>query len=204
MTAYDYPSVTFDFAEEREVGFTSMRELDDYLQSLLRSTDIAIVKDGLSGILYWGYYRVGYRDHRVHRFRARVTDEQLREAVETFQVLPGTGLKTLKALKLPEYSQMAFVTKLQTFLDPDNWCVLDSKIANFNPLAKRLKRQPTSIPITTQNDQAYAWWVDSCRSLASRVPIIPNARPVDVERGIFYLIDHGRLDLAERLLEQTL
>ena len=25
-------------------------------------------------------------------------------------------------------------------------------------------------------------------------------RPVDVERGLFYLVDHGKVDLAEQLL----
>ena len=130
IRAFDYPPVTFDFIQNREVVFVHMRDLDDYLRCRLNSTDIENLKDSLSGILYWGYYRVGYRDHRVRTFRAAITHEQLQDAVETIQVLTGTGLKSLKALTLPEFSQMAFVTKLRTFIDPDHWCVLDSKIAS--------------------------------------------------------------------------
>lgn len=200
IIAYDYPPVTYDFAQEREVRFSTMRGLDDYLQSLLRTSDALRLKDGLSGILYWGHYRAGYRDHRVKEFRARVASEQLQHAIETFRVLEGTGLMNLQKLTLPEFRYMAFVTKLRTFLDPERYCVLDSKIASLTPLATRLKRQPTYIPITAQNDRAYTWWIETCGDLASRLHIEPRARPVDVERGLFYLVDHGKRDCAEQLL----
>jgi hypothetical protein len=75
INGYDYPSVTYDFAHEREVCFSSMKHLDDYLQNLLRAGDVLNLKDGLSGVLYWGHYRTGYRDHRVKQFRSRVTRE---------------------------------------------------------------------------------------------------------------------------------
>lgn len=200
IKAYDYPPVTYDFAQEREVRFSTMRSLDDYLQNLLRTSDVLSLKDGLSGILYWGHYRTSYRDHRVREFRAGVADEQLQLAIETFQVLEGTGLMNLRKLALPEFRYMAFVTKLRTFLDPERYCILDSNVASLAPLAKRLKRQPTYIPITAQNDRAYTWWIETCRALASHLHTEPTARPVDVERGLFYLVDHGKRDCAEQLL----
>jgi hypothetical protein len=97
---------------------------------------------------------------------------------------------------------MAFLTKLRTFLEPERYCVLDSKVASLTPLATRLKRQPTYIPITAENERAYKWWIDVCCSLALRLGMHPDARPVDVERGLFYLVDCGKRDIAEQLLSK--
>lgn len=201
IKAYDYPAVTYDFVHHREIGFPTMRELDDYLRSLLHASDAQRVKDGLSGILYWGHYRPGYRDHRVERFRKRVTSDQLEQAIKTFNGLVGGSLRRLHKLGLPEFRYMAFVSKLRTFLDPERYCVLDKKIASLTPLASRLTFQPTYIPITAQNDRAYEWWVHVCQSHASRLRTRPTMRPVDVERGFFYLVDHSQREIAEQLLQ---
>ncbi|PYV21802.1 MAG: hypothetical protein DMG24_18535, partial [Acidobacteria bacterium] len=69
IKSYDYPAITYDFVERRERRFSSMRELDKHLESLLHSVDIDRLKDGLSGILYWGFYRTRYKDYRVDEFR---------------------------------------------------------------------------------------------------------------------------------------
>ncbi|MBI3681400.1 MAG: hypothetical protein HY235_13535 [Acidobacteria bacterium] len=69
INAYDYPPVTYDFVERRERRFSSMSDLDQYLQNLLQASDVQSLKNGLSGILYWGHYRAGFRDHRVRTFR---------------------------------------------------------------------------------------------------------------------------------------
>ena len=200
IRAFDYPPVTYDFVQDCERPFGSMRALESHLQNLLHATDERSVKDGLSGVLYWGYYRVGYRDYRVKRFRERVTDRGLRQAIQVFQDLEGIGLRSLKKLALPEFSNMAFITKLRVFLEPERYCVLDSKIASLGPLAARLMRQKTSIPINDENERAYAWWVDVCGSLSRRLQMRPKPRPVDVERGLFHLVDDGRREEAEWLL----
>ena len=80
IKAYGYPPVTYDFVKERELSFASTRDLERYLQNLLRATDAQSVRDGLSGVLYWGHYRAGYKDDRVRKFRATVTDKQLLKA----------------------------------------------------------------------------------------------------------------------------
>lgn len=154
----------------------------------------------LSGVLYWGHYRAGYKDDRVTKVRATVTDKQLLEAIQVFQRIQGTGLISLRKLALPQFRYMAFLSKLRTFLEPERYCVLDSKVASLTPLAARLKRQPTYIPVTAENDRAYKWWVDVCLSLALRLRMRPEARPVDVERGLFYLVDCGKRDVAEQLV----
>jgi len=203
ITAYDYPPVTYDFLEQRERCFAGVRDLERYLQGLLWATDTQSIRNGLSGVLYWGHYRVGYRDDRVRNFRARVTETQLLRAIRTFRVLHGSGIVDLCKIDLPQFSYMAFVTKLRTFLDPERYCVLDSKIASLAPLAARLKRQKTYIPVTAQNNRAYEWWIDTCLSLALCLQNQHDCRPVDVERGLFYLCDRGKLGVAEHLLSNV-
>jgi hypothetical protein len=201
ISAYDYPAVTYDFAQQREVCFPRMQDLDDFLGHLLHSGDAQSVKDGVSGILYWGHYRTGFRDHRVNRFRKMVTGDHLEQGIKTFNVLEGASLKRLQELSLPEFRYMAFVSKLRTFLDSERYCVLDRKIASLTPVTARLTFQATYIPITAKNERAYAWWVRTCESIASRLRLEKPTRPVDVERGLFYLVDHGRRNLAEQYLE---
>jgi len=203
ISAYDYPAVTYDFALQREVSFPTMQNLEDYLGCLLHSSDARSMKDGLAGVLFWGYYRTGIRDHRVKRFRTRVTREQLQQCITTFSTLQSTSLRRLQKLDLPEFQCMAFVSKLRTFLDSEHYCVLDSKVAKLAPLRARLKLQPTYIPITVQNEQAYAWWVNACLSIAAGLHTRPPTRPVDVERGLFHLIDHGQRDVAQAYLENS-
>ena len=198
--AYDYPPITYDFLDGHERVFTSMIDLEHFLKELLLSGDVRRLKDGLSGIIFWGYYRVNYRDRRVKTFRDQVCDTHLRSASEIFRTLEGAGLMLLKRIGLPQFTNMAFITKLRTFLDPDHYCVLDKKIASLAPLAIRLKREQTYIPITAHNERAYRWWVDICSALGSRLQI--KVRPVDIERGFFQLIDDKHIHLAEKLLER--
>lgn len=198
IRAYDFPPVTYDFREGRERVFSNMIDLEQFLKRLLLSGDVRSLKDGLSGILFWGHYRAGYRDHRVSTFRDLVCDVHLQNARGVFPTLEGTALSVLKQIGLQQFTNMAFVTKLRTFLDPGRYCVLDQKIASLEPIARRLRPQPTYIPITGHNEEAYEWWVDSCTALGSRLQI--KARPVDVERGLFQLIDSQRVGLAEEFL----
>jgi hypothetical protein len=200
IKAYDYPPVTYDFVQQREIRFSTVQDLDNYLHTLLHSGDTQHVKDGLSGILYWGHYRTGIREYRVNRFRTTITSDHIEQGIKTFKALDGTGLTKLQKLGLPEFRYMAFVSKLRTFLDPERYCVLDSKIARLTPLTARLTFQPTYIPITAHNERAYAWWVNVCQSLASHLRTRLTTRPVDVERGLFYLVDHGQRGVAEQFL----
>lgn len=202
ISAYDYPFITYDFVEDRVRQFHDKFEFERFLKNLLVGSNMLSIKDGLSGILYWGYCRSPQRaKSRINRFRDEVSDAQLRTTGELFPILEGTGLMRLKRIGLPQFSNMAFITKLRTFLDPEHYCVLDKKIASLAPLAKRLNRQPTYIPMTQDNERIYGWWVDACSSLASRLST--EARPVDVERGLFHLVEHEKADVAEKLLNSV-
>ena len=50
ISAYDYPPVTCDFVQQRERRFPSMQDLENYLGSLLHTSDAQSVKNGLSTI----------------------------------------------------------------------------------------------------------------------------------------------------------
>ena len=152
---YNYPAVTYDLLDERERWFPSMRDLESYLQTLLTAHDVKSVESGLAGVLYWGHYRAGYKSDRVRKFRSTVTDKHLRQAIMAFPALRGSGLMDLRNLRLPQFTYMAFLTKLRTFLDPGRYCVLDSKVASLMPLSARLKCKKTYIPVTVQNERAY-------------------------------------------------
>jgi hypothetical protein len=59
----------------------------------------------------------------------------------------------LKRISLPQFSKMAFISKLRTFLDPDHYCVLDKKIASLAPLAIRSNaRRPLSRSLHTMSE----------------------------------------------------
>ncbi len=201
IRSYDYPPVTYDFLSERERSFPHMIDLDRYLQDLLLSGDPNKLKDGLSGILYWGHYRAPYRDYRVTKFRTEVTSAQLNHASAVIQTLDGSSLVTLRDLCLPQFSRMAFVTKFRTFVDPKFYCVLDSKIGNLEFFSDRLKRHKTCIPINAHNEDVYRRWVHICGSIAAHLQ--RKLRPVDVERGFFYLLDHNKHVIADEYLSAS-
>lgn len=200
---YSYPCVAYAFDKPRELSFNTMRELEAFVKNKLLSPDIERVKDGLSTILYWGHYRAGYRKYRVAEFCRTVTAQQLEEAREMLPRLHGAGLRQLKDLKLPEFSNVSFLSKLRMFLDPERYCVLDRKLAGVEPLASRLKVHSTFIPVTRQNEAQYEWWAGYCRRMA-RAMGSPPLRAADVERGFFQLIESGRGGQASALMALNL
>ena len=112
-----------------------------------------------------------------------------------------SGLLALQRLKLPQFGQISFASKVLMFLDPARFPVLDLKIArefgggNFPPLAS-LRFGPGGIRITRSNADAYYAWARWCRNVAGLVneePASPrrDLRAVDVERALFTLVDQG-------------
>ena len=203
--AYDYPKVLFDFRARREIAFHSMRDLEDQVRGCLLSQRLDSVKDGLSNILYWGLARVGYREAWIGRFRSQVTDEQLGKAQGVFQTISGTGLQLLKRLGLPQFSHMSFLSKVRMFLDPREYVVLDLKLMKLaksdNPnLFSGIKRYPTYVPVTRQNEAVYERWCEACRRLAASCFDGSKVFAADIERGIFQLVQEGRLALAGRIM----
>ena len=222
LRCYSYPTVTFDFRSEQEGHHEDMRGVEGCIGRLLRSDDLRDVRDGLSCVLYWGFARQGVRDHRVSDFRGRVespADERLArfsESVRHMSRMPPSAaefLVALKRLKLPQFSQMSFTTKILMFLDPDSYPVLDLRIAKayanrpeFPPLQGLTIR--TSIPLTAKNRTCYGEFACWARRIAARVNGISGSprhdlRAVDVERALFTLVDRGQDDKARVLLEES-
>jgi hypothetical protein len=130
---YDFPAKLFDFKNGKELEFSDYRRLEAYLQSLLISQNVNKLVDGLSNVLFWGYYRTGYGVVRVERFRDNVTVNQLKK----FSDLVLTGKLNPLAIKdigMPQFSGFSFVSKILMFLDPERFVILDKKSCRFrNP-----------------------------------------------------------------------
>ena len=180
------------------------------------SLDRGTVRDGLSNVLYWGWaQRPGLQRARVDAFRDGVqpNDPRLVRFMNFVHARASRSdaeqLRGLKSLKLPQFSQMSFTTKILMFLDPSRFAVLDLKIALVAkqcgfPFMQELKIY-TGIPITRANAACYGRWASRCREIAAKVNGTPgaraeNLRAVDVERAVFSLADLGRTDDAHRLL----
>ena len=55
VEAYDYPVVTYDFQNGREVCHENMCQVEEKIQTQLLSEDPEEVRNGLSNVIYWGY-----------------------------------------------------------------------------------------------------------------------------------------------------
>ncbi len=100
---------------------------------------------------------------------------------------------------------MSFVSKLRMFLEPSNYVTLDRKLlelknCNIRTLFHKIKEYQTSIPITEHNSRQYDQWCKKCKNTASCYFLNSGIIAVDVERGIFHLIDKGKADEAANLV----
>lgn len=208
IKAYNYPAVAFDFKENKEVNFKNnggMKMVEELIRQQLLSNDTDQVFDGLSNVLYWGHYNAGYRDIRVEKFRSGVTTTML----QNFQNIANEAfdLIKLKKIKMPQFSGMAFVSKIAMFLNPDKFTTLDKKIILLkdenslnNPLNAIHFRigKDSGISITQKSNNGYNNWCLFCSNVGNEL----NVRPVDVERGFFYLVSTGQSAYAKAIIKQ--
>jgi hypothetical protein len=198
---YSFPAVYFDFAASTPVQAPNIRVVEEAIRGMLVSQVVEVVRDGLANVIYWGYAQIGYRDVRVDRFRNGVTVNQLTR----FQALIAAGVPSLsqiKALNIPEYSGISFLSKILAFLDPAKYCVLDQQLARLGmgPGGCALHRltHGTRIEVTTNNEAVYnSWRAECCQISASYFG--GRHRVVDVERGFFQLVQTNQLPLAQRI-----
>lgn len=207
IDAYDFPCVTYDFLANIEREHRSMRGVEEEIRKCLLSDNIEIVKNGLSNVLYWGYSRIGYRDHRVNEFREKATVDQLSEAQKLFAQLEGPGVVQIKKLRMPQFSGLSFISKVRMFLDPSNYVALDLKLMRlleeiqqmiFHDVA--LRPNATTIRVTRTAEEFYEHWCDLCQRIARENFAGTDVRAVDVERAIFYLIGTDQAELATEIL----
>ena len=226
IEGYDYPAVTYDFEPredfdddpyrridhckckltksypEYKTHRECMREVEKKIHAQLLSQNTDVVKDGLSNILYWGMYRMGFKNVRVADLRSKVTDHQLNRFKGVVRRLRGPAHPGLVAIRgrvnnktdnMPQFTRMPFVSKIRMFLDPVNYPVLDTKISTL----ANLQHTPTlplqglkGLAITAKNEKVYENWASWCREIAHEINSDCNfpykdLRAVDVERGFF-------------------
>ena len=204
---YAFPPGYFNFPENSPSKSVKTADVEAWIKADLTSDDPERTKNGLSNVLYWGYGQIGYRDDRVRRFREKITESQLRSACRLFGLGSTPSLLDLKNLRLPEFSGMSFVSKIRMFLDPANSATLDWQImkihkADSGTILSSFHLQPTQIPITVQNARAYEDWCEKMREI-SRQYFDGRFRAVDIERGLFQLVQTGRVAVAAEILKDA-
>ncbi len=211
ITKYDFPQVAYDFKSNVELQFDNMLKLESYIFKQLSSQDSSSIKDGLSNVLYWGYATSGYGKYRVDQFRQNVTEEQMMAAQQLFQKTLRPTIASLKALSMPQFSGISFISKIRMFLSPDDSAILDRQImkmkftnhgedtilANFSHT-----QNETQIRASNPNSLAYEAWCTRLFDISS-INFDSQYRVVDIERGFFILIRNGMTDYAVKILTEA-
>lgn len=202
ITTYAFPAVYFDFRTAVEVRAEGMRAVETAIRDMLTSETNSELLDGLANVIYWGYAQIGYRGTRVRRFREATTEDQLNRFRALLRSPGKVGLVTVATLKLPEFSGISFVSKILTFLDPVNYCVLDKQLLKLaecpGDRALHQVSAGTQIRVTTKNHVAYDAWRHECATISTQY-FDARYRVVDVERGFFQLVQLGRVTLAQEV-----
>jgi hypothetical protein len=204
MLQYSYPKWLFDIETNREWEAISYSHLERCIQSQLRSSDLLTVKAGLANVVYWGNAQQGTRYYKVEKFIADVTEQQL---VRFSEFLRGDRLtpSLLRACDVTYFSQLSFVSKVLMFLDPDRYVTLDLQLAQLGEIGgthvlSPLHAEKTGIRISEQNAKTYDSWCLHCKTWADAFPACRGVRAVDVERGIFGIVQRNGHQEAVRFL----
>lgn len=201
---YSFPSVCYDFIHNTPCRMDNMADLETLIRQELISNDWQRVKDGLSNVLYWGYAQMGIRDTRVDRFRSKINKNKAHEAASLFNRRHLPTLVEIKSIGLPEFSGVSFVSKIRMFLDPINSATLDFQIMKTQnirptPILSQIRIQKTQIPITAHNSDTYEDWCKKMKDIG-RQYFGENCRAVDIERGLFQLIQCDEIEDAANIL----
>ncbi|WP_016776999.1 zinc ribbon domain-containing protein [Anaerophaga thermohalophila] len=204
---YDYPKKLFDFQTNKEVEFVNYRQLETNIQKNLRSSELEKIKDGLSNVLFWGYYRTGYGVVRIDRFREKVTAQQLM-AFHNLVVSNNFSPINIKKIGLPEFSGFSFVSKIIMFLNPQKYVILDKKIMQLrdnsnenNPLTNISYRENDSGIRINKNSQFYYYeWCKLCKKIAKEY--LNSEYAVDAERGFFKLVEKNQLNYGKKIISK--
>jgi len=81
---YSFPPEYYDFILDRPERLENTRAVEARIQVDLISSNINLVKNGLSNVLHWGFARMRYRGIRVTDFWTKVITAQLEAATSLF------------------------------------------------------------------------------------------------------------------------
>jgi len=206
---YDFPCRLFDFETESEISFTNYRDLENHLRMLLFSPQLQKVKDGLSNVLYWGFYRIGYGKIRLKSFRDNISKSQL----ETFSDLIRSDrfdAINIKKIGMPQFSGFSFVSKILMFSNPLKYVVLDKKIMELrdsnnleNPLSNiPYTKNDSGIRITQKSQKYYLKWCNLCIFIASQNTSEKIA--ADIERELFKMVETNRISEGRQIISSQI
>lgn len=214
-----YPPYVFDTRLGARVCLNGICSVERWIgDRLALDADSAAIREGLASVLAWGFARSGYWRTRVDEFLGGVaeTDVRLLQARDALHGPIHGRLRAMAALRLPQFTQMPFVSKAAAFADIDHMVVLDRIIARaardggegggawtaapvFDNLA--YGQAETTIRISAGNEAVYHQFRLCCDALARLLP--GEQRPVDVERGLWLLASGDRVDLVVGLLRRA-
>jgi hypothetical protein len=207
VNAYSFPTAHYDFSTQTPVFGLSMTQLEIRIRQQLLSSSLGDIKDGLSNVLYWGFAQMGgLALVRVERFRSAVTSQQLKQASALFMNYQRPPLYEIAHLGLPQFSKVSFVSKIRMYLDPVKSATLDRQIMKMHQIHNdtilaAFKEDATSIPTSMGNSIAYEGWCDHLAHIAQ--VYLPTARVVDIERGLFQMIQAGNGSEAASILKNA-
>ena len=211
MCCYSYPFVTWDCKNHQERVHDGMTGVEKVIHEQLTSGDSTIVKGGLLNVLYWGYATTGFRDFRVKEFEDKVTTPQLNKVIGLFREPRSVCPSGMGDFGIPQFSGVSFISKALMFLDPRRFVVLlrnnrcfchdhaglrpggelDSKIASLRQVRSGTLfdglTATTTIRASRGNDTVYEAWCRFCVQVGEELGV----RAVDVERGIFQMVQWG-------------
>ena len=193
---YSFPAIYFDFASHVERKAGNMHSLETIIHNMLTSHKQQQVKYGLANIIYWGNAKHGCKKYRTCQFLNKVTPAQLRDFQSIVANQKMLSLRAIKKVDMHWYSGISFISKILMFLNPKQYCVLDSQIAKLanhsgTKAIYNLKIN-TQLPVTVHNCEIYDEWCNECQEISNQY-YSGKYRVVDIERGFFNLIQNGKL-----------
>lgn len=199
----NFPSIYCDFLTGQSIQAATVKDVEEAIRKLLLSSSTQEVKHGLANIIYWGYADVVYRDQRVSHFLERANDDVIQVFQRLLQTQGTLNLIQLKNVRLPDYSGMSSLSKILTFLNPQDYCVLDAPLAQLKAVPNRALHQLTfqtgrQVAVTQHNQDIYDQWRAECAAINQKY-FASKYRTVEIERGFSYLIQHEASETAKEI-----
>lgn len=202
ILGYRFSVDYYDFASNLEKKAGNMRNLEAIIRNMLISKKQQQVKYGLANIIYWGNAKAGYQTNRTFKFYNNVTADQVQKFQNIVVKQKMLSLQAIKDIGMPQYSGISFISKILMFLNPNQYCVLDSRIAGLanqsGTKAIHNLKINMQLPVTNHNCAIYNQWCDECQKISDQY-YSGKYRVVDIERGFFDLIRNNGLSNAQMI-----
>jgi hypothetical protein len=203
ILAYAFPPIYFDFVKNISIQAQDMKVVENAVKNMLVSKCSQDVIHGLANIVYWGYAQIGYQQTRVDKFLNGITNNHIIQFKALVAESNIPNMLQIKAIGMPEYSGISFISKILVFLNPKDYCVLDKQLAKLiinGDVDRALYGLilGTQIRVTKHNQAIYDTWRAECLMISKQY-FNGKYRVVDIERGFFHLIQQKQFALAQKI-----